>query len=99
MKQTINLDQFRCAFQKISNYDCFSYEGYEALFNWIEEYEKGSNKEIELDVIDIYGNFTEYKNFKEFQENCNDVESIEDLQDNPTVIFIPGTNRFIIQNY
>ena len=58
MKQTINLNQFRDAFQAIRP-DNFSYEGLEVLFNWFEELDYCGEPETELDVIAICCEFSE----------------------------------------
>ena len=54
MKQTINLSQFRDAFQSIRP-DNFSYEGLENLFSFFEEFDE----DIELDVIAICCDYSE----------------------------------------
>jgi len=55
MKQTINLYDFVDAFRKMDR-DFYSYEGYQALFEWYEELDP----EFELDVIAICCDWTEY---------------------------------------
>ena len=99
MKTSINLSDFRQAFVNYDRKDTFSYEGYEALFNELEEYEDSCDTEIELDVIVLCCEYTEYENLEELQGNYTDIESMEDLQNNTIVIDIPDTDRFIIQNY
>ena len=61
MKQTINSYDFIDAFHRFQRYDQFGYEALEILFNYLEEleqeanylerYEGGTGKELELDVI------------------------------------------------
>lgn len=55
MKQTINLYQFRDAFQRMDRGDQFSYEGLEALYNYLEEV----NPEYDLDVIALCCDFSQ----------------------------------------
>ena len=50
MKQTVYLNDFINAFQKIRP-DNFSYEGLEQLFEYLESYEEDAQEQIELDVI------------------------------------------------
>ena len=59
MKQTINLYEFRDAFNRMDRGDVFSYEGLEILFNGIEEFEEDTNEEWELDVIALCCEFSE----------------------------------------
>ena len=54
MIQTVNLNDFRKAFQEIRPNN-FSYEGLEVLFNYLEEMEP----QYQLDVIAICCDFTE----------------------------------------
>lgn len=106
MKQTINFYQFEQAF-KSSRPNNFSYYGLKALFNYLEEYEDDCGEELELDVIDICCDYTEYENLKEFQENYGEeYETLEDIQDATQIIAIDtedeineGEGSFIIQNF
>ena len=99
MKSTVNLHEFRDAFDR---FDCgerrntFTYEGLEALFNYLEAWEDGTGEELELDVIALYCDFCEYANLKEFQQNYSeDYATIEDISYATTVIPIDD-ERFII---
>ena len=56
MVQTINLHDFRKAFQEIRPNN-FSYEGLESIFNYFEDV--GEENEMELDVIGVCCDFTE----------------------------------------
>lgn len=59
MKQTINKDQFRHAFQNMGRGEQFSYEALGLLFDYLEECENGSDTEFELDVIGLCCDFAE----------------------------------------
>ena len=59
MKHTVNLQDFRDAFYRMGRKDQFSYEGLEILFNYIEELEQETGKEIELDVIALCCDYAE----------------------------------------
>lgn len=78
MKQTINLYNFRDAFQAMRPNN-FSYEGLRALFEYLEDLEDDTGEEIELDVIAICCDFTEYESLQEFQE-CYGAEDYPDLE-------------------
>ena len=58
MKQSINLYDFRRAFEQ-SRPDNFSYEGLEVLFDSLENLEDDTGIEIELDVVAICCDFQE----------------------------------------
>jgi hypothetical protein len=76
----------------------FSREGLSALFEYLESAEcEGS--EMELDVIAICCDFSEYKNLAEFQKDYSkDYESIEDIERDTQVIRIDD-EAFIIQQF
>ena len=111
MKQTVSKSDFRDAFEAIRPKN-FTYDGLEALFNYLEEIDRESQAEMEFDVIAICCEFMEYKNLAEYNENYSDypAESIADIEKHTTVISIPSrfcltTNMqtngdgFIIQQY
>ena len=68
----------------------FSYSGKRALFDWLENLEDETKNEIELDVIALCCEYTEYANLAKFQQDYNNEEytSIEDIAENTTVIRI-----------
>ena len=57
MKQAINKYQFAEAFKTAGRKDQFSYNGLNALFDWLEEVDE----DHELDVIALCCDFTEYE--------------------------------------
>lgn len=102
MKTTVNEYAFRRAFEKMDRSDNFSYAGLGALFDYLEQYEEDTGEEMELDVIAICCDFTEYDNLADFQANYGtEYETLEDIQDVTTVITwgdIEDT-PFIVQNF
>lgn len=58
MKTTVTLHDFREAFQNMRRAN-FSYEGQEVLFNFLEEMERDTGEEHELDVIALCCDFYE----------------------------------------
>ena len=63
-------------FKDMDRDDNFSYDGKKALFDYLEELEEDTAQEMELDVIALCCEYTEYKDLKEF------------LNDYPTTIKI-----------
>ncbi len=59
MKKTVNLSDFRDAFQRMGREKQFSYEGLEHLFDYLEQYEEDTGEDFELDVIAICCDFSE----------------------------------------
>ena len=98
MKTTVNEWDFIESFKQSGRQDNFSYEGLKALYNYFVEYEDSCGCEIELDVVAICCEFTEYENLEELQGNYSDIESIQDLENHTSVIMIDNDN-FIIQDF
>lgn len=97
MKQTINFYDFSEAFRKAGRGDQFTYQGQRALFDYLEGYEEDTGEEIELDVVALCCEFSEYANMEEFwleydQEDYPDEESIMDA----TIYHAFGEGSFII---
>jgi len=100
MIQTINKWDFRNAFKSTSQYkDAFSYEGLKALYDYLEQYEDDTGDQIELDVIALCCDYTEYEDLEAFQEDYGeDYQSISEIGQATTVIMIDDTS-FIIQAF
>ena len=102
MYRTINEYEFEQAFKKMDR-DYYSYDGYRALYEFLDEICSSDDKGFELDVIAICCDFTEYENLKEFQsEYYDDVagdkfKTIEEIEEETTVIRIEDSDSFIIQ--
>jgi len=61
MKRTVNRYEFEDAFREYGRSDSFSYEGKRALYDYLEQYEEDTGEEIELDVIGLCCNYSEYE--------------------------------------
>ena len=74
--QTVNEHQFIDAFKTWDTYKHnFSYEGLKALYEELEEVaECMDNKTVELDVVAICCDYTEFENFKDFQEQYSNLD-------------------------
>jgi hypothetical protein len=59
MKTTVTLSSFRQAFQDAGRSNHFSWEGLEVLFDYLEELEKDTGAEMELDVSALCCDFAE----------------------------------------
>tara|TARA_R110000787_G_scaffold114478_1_gene224214 strand:- start:253 stop:552 length:300 start_codon:yes stop_codon:yes gene_type:complete len=99
MINTISQYDFVDAFKRLRPNN-FSYEGLLALFDWFEELEDQGNEQMELDVISICCEYSEYENLKDFQGNYGDeYESLEDIENYTTLIKIEDEEGFIIQQF
>jgi len=96
--QTLNKNEFRNEFNSIRK-DNFSYEGLNALYDWLDEYYEEADKGYKLDVIGICCEFTEYDSLRQFNKDYNrGYDSIDDIVDDTLLIKIDN-NKFIIQNF
>lgn len=97
--KTIDIYEFRRAFADYDRTNNFSYEGLEALFEWLDELSADTGTPYELDVIGLCCEFTEYSDLAEIQEtySLTDIDSIEDLRDHTSVIEFDG--GIIIQDF
>lgn len=98
MKQTINFYDFMQAFERYGRENQFSREGLCALFEMLEEYEQDTDQEIELDVIALCCDFTEYDSLEEITEAYDCIKSEDDLLEN-TWYRKTEANGYIIQNF
>ena len=98
MIQTINFSQFCDAFSE-ERKNTFTYEGKQALYDYLTDLEEDTGEPIELDTVALCCEYTEYSDLAELQKNYSDIESIEDLQNHTQVIEIPNSDGFIIQDY
>lgn len=94
MKQTVTEYQFRAAFQA-QRPNQFSHSALSALFNYMEELEQDTGAEIELDVIALCCDWSEYTSAVNacvaWGWNISDEnEALEKLRDNTQVIQFDG---------
>jgi len=99
MKEQVNFSDFLDRFRSHDRDDQFTYDGKKALFEYLEQLEEECDTEIELDVIALCCEYTEYEDLKEFQDNYGEnYETLDDIRDETTVIEV-GNEGFIIQDF
>jgi len=105
MIQTVTFSDFCDAFSDTYK-ENFTYAGKRALFDYLEEYEESTGEEIELDIVALCCEYTEYEDVAECYDVYNDdresnelsnEEMLEWLQDNTQVIEFDG--GVIIQDF
>lgn len=87
MKQSVNEYNFRNAFQEMGRNDSFTYNGKGALFSYLEQYEEDTGSEVELDVIALLCEYSEYKSALVCITECgylepSDIEGDDDEEKN-----------------
>ena len=100
MKEYVTESMFIDAFkQSDTRKNQFSYEGLQALFEYLEEYEDSTGEEIEFDMIGICCEYMEYDSLKEYNDDyskkCEEIDEIADY----TALIKIDDERFIIQQY
>jgi len=94
MKQQISKCQFRDRFRDMGRSEQFSYDALGALYDHLEEFDEN----MELDVIALCCDFTEYENLEELQKDYPDIKDFDDLRNHTFVIHSSGES-FIIQQF
>ena len=109
MKQTVTNYDFVNAFDSCGRKDQFSRSGQFALFEYLEELESDTGTELELDVIAICCDYSEYANAREaaleydWEDSAdstdeeNEESALKYLHDNTQVI--EHDEGIIIANY
>jgi hypothetical protein len=101
MKQTIDLYAFRNAFQALNRTD-FSYEGLDVLFDALQDSEHGREEEIELDVIELCGDFVEMTREEVIETHTASVdwEDMEEyLMDKTWYCGRTNRNTYVFKNF
>lgn len=81
-----NAYQLKQLFRECGREDHFSYEGFNALYNYLEEYSEDTGEEFEIDVIALCCDFTEYESWEEVYNNYsysynNESKTFEELEE------------------
>ena len=71
MIQQINFNEFCNRFIQMDKNDNFTYKGKEVLFNYLENLEEETGQNIELDIIALCCEYTEYANIEEYLKDYN----------------------------
>ena len=104
IKQNVNFSMFLDSFSDTYRHN-FTYEGKRALFDYLEQLSEDLGEDIELDIIALCCDYTEYKNLEELQGNYSNIETMEDLENKTQVIRFEERDKyddsdaFIIQKF
>ena len=104
MYKEITFTEFCDEFAELNREDQFTYEGKKALFEYLEDYESQSGETLELDVIALCCEYSEYSTAKEAaeyygfepededneEETEAEAEAFNFLEDRTTVIDFDG---------
>ena len=96
IKQTVTESDFRNAFRSIRP-DNFSYEGLTALYEYLNELSEDLGEDIELDVIALCCDYTEYSE-DEARREFNIDPDVENWQDEVPDAIASGDDFIIVQN-
>ncbi len=111
MHTYISFSSFCDAFRAMDRGDQFSYDGKKALYDYLEELEDSTGALIELDVIALCCEYTEYESAIEAasemsdrepdpddEEDANEEDALDYLRDRTTVLEV-GDGRIIIADF
>ena len=97
IKEEVTLSYFMDRFNEVRPKN-FSYEGLEALYNYLEQLSEDIGEDIELDVIAICCEYAEYDSLEEVLKDYN-LETRQELEDNTVVIDIPDSKALIVGQF
>ena len=97
MKKNISEWDFIEAFKLMDRGEQYTPEALIALYEYFAELEKSCDIDIELDVIAICCEYTEYADFDEIKDNYYELEDMDDLKNRTQVIEFEG--GIIIQDF
>jgi hypothetical protein len=84
MKQTVSETDFLDAFRAYGRADQFTRAGLIALYDYLEELEADTGEEVELDVIALCCDYSEYATALEAAKDLSDYEVDEALTEEET---------------
>ena len=98
----ISFNDFLEEFRNYGRENQFSYEGKKALYDYLSDLSEDIGQSIELDIIAICCDFTEYDSLEQFIDDygysVGDINSIEDI-DYYTVVIPINSQSFIIRDF
>lgn len=100
MRKNVTEYEFVKAFDDMNRGLNFSRLGRFALYRYLREYEEDTGVEIELDVIALCCDFTEYESLEDFRNSYGtEYETLEDVMDMTQVITHYDGEQFIAQDF
>lgn len=89
-------------FQNMGRGEQFTYDGLVALYEYLENYSEETGAPVELDVIALCCEYTQYDSLEELQAVYPHIKDFEDLNNHTTVIEVDDamkTGAFIIADF
>ena len=97
--ERVSESDFCKAFARMGRKDQFCYAARQALFEYLESLAEDTGEPVELDVIALCCDFSEYSDLAEFNaERDAEYESWDDVADETTVILF-GIDSAIVQAF
>ena len=86
--EKVSENDFLQAFVQRGRGESFSYEGQKALFEYLEQYAEDTGEAVELDVIALCCEYSEYESLAAFKnEYGGDHETFDDIERETQVIY------------
>ena len=102
MKATVNKNDFRNAFKQANRENQFTPYALGKLFDYLEDYEEQTSEEVELDVISLCCEYSEFESFEKLQQNYNvpeDFEKAREYLEERTQVICFEEDCILIQSY
>lgn len=98
VKIDVTEEEFINYFEKSDSYkNNFSREGLIALYNYLEQLSEDIGEDIELDIVALCCEYTEYENFGEVKKAYSNLKlnNILDLEEHTEVIYLDNKGLII----
>ena len=100
IKTDVTRYDFHEAFNQCGRGNQFSNEGLDLIYDHLNDYELTEDSNIDLDVIAICCEFSEYDSLKDFQYDYGDeYVSMDMIEDNTIVLQNKDSNSFVIEQF
>ena len=84
-----NGDELRDEFRHFERGEQFSRQGFDALFEYLDEFSEDIGEDIQLDVIALCCEWSEYASSKEAcDQYSDDIQTLDDLNDHTLILFL-----------
>lgn len=94
--KVINEDAFHDAFRDYNRLENFSYEARQILFDYLQDLAETTEEPLELDVIGICCDFSEYASLEEYNKEYGTThESWEAVGHNKNVMMLSGDGAVV----
>ena len=92
-----NGDELRHEFQSFGRGEQFSRQGFDALYKYLDDLSEDSGEDIQLDVIALCCEWSEYGSIEEAcDQYSDDIQTLDDLNDHTMVLLLDNGGVMVL---